>query len=108
MLGLVLAFGKAEVPRSADLWAEGPMFNIFLTVIVIIGISATVQDGFGQSLYKWVDESGTVHFSETPPPRNPDAGQSKDAEKSSSKILKNLEMGNRKIPESMKKYGVET
>jgi hypothetical protein len=85
-------------------------------------------------LYKWVDEKGTIHFSDDPPPaavkglakdpakgqvktqdkiqeKNPVKNQKENPEKRATQeadtqaILKRLEMGNRYIPDDMKKYG---
>lgn len=102
-----------------------PLFLIFF-LLAINGICWA-------QLYKWVDEKGTVHFSENPPPgdlksQNKDQtgvqgkDQVKTQEKRASKnqsnqpgkqpsqeenlaILKRLEVGNRQIPDDMKKYG---
>jgi hypothetical protein len=84
-------------------------------------------------IYKWVDEKGTVHFSDSPASgvvknqdksqgkaldknqeTSQDRSQSKKPDKKEGKqtakendrpTLKNLEVGNRYIPEDMKKYG---
>jgi hypothetical protein len=84
-------------------------------------------------IYKWIDEKGTVHFSDSPasgavknqdkgqaraPDKNQeipqDRSQSKNLDKKEGKqtakendraTLKHLEVGSRYIPEDMKKYG---
>ncbi|RPI99516.1 MAG: DUF4124 domain-containing protein [Deltaproteobacteria bacterium] len=84
-------------------------------------------------IYKWVDDKGTVHFSDGPPSgvpksqeknqvkdqerkqvQNPENKQTKKQDKTGEQrrvkedrltILKNLEVGNRSIPDDMKKYG---
>ena len=84
-------------------------------------------------IYKWVDEKGTVHFSDSPASgvvknqdksqgkaldknqetsqdrsqsKNPDKKEGKQTAKENDRpTLKNLEVGNRYIPEDMKKYG---
>jgi hypothetical protein len=92
-------------------------------------------------IYKWVDEKGTVHFSDgptagSPPGKDQDKGKSQDrtptkpqdrgqrealekkqekkqdkkeekqtAKQGSQPSLKHMEVGNRYIPEDMKKYG---
>jgi hypothetical protein len=84
-------------------------------------------------IYKWVDEKGTVHFSDSPASgviKNQDKNQGKALDKNQEKpqdrsqsrppdkkegkqtakendraTLKHLEVGNRYIPEDMKKYG---
>ena len=38
----------------------------FLMVSLVFVLSAFTQDIFGQEFYKWVDEKGTVHFSDNP------------------------------------------
>ncbi len=39
---------------------------LFLTLFLVLGLSAFTEEMFGQELYKWVDEKGTVHFSDNP------------------------------------------
>jgi hypothetical protein len=79
------------------------MVKMVFVLILVLGFFAAGENAFGQTLYKWVDEKGTVHFSESPPPR---IKQEKTTSMGNpSEILKKLEVGNRKIPEDMKKYG---
>ena len=105
---------------------------LFMGVLSLLFITS---DPCYAQIYKWVDEKGTLHFSEEPPPanlRNQNKNQEKVQEKSQVKdqrrvkdqakiqdktvnnpatpedtqaILKRLEIGNRQIPEDMKKYG---
>jgi len=63
------------------------------------------EKGFGQYLYKWVDEKGTMHLSESPPPKTPDKETKQTSTENAAEILKKLEVGNREIPDDMKKYG---
>jgi len=35
-------------------------------VFLVFVLSAFTEDVFGQEFYKWVDEKGTVHFSDNP------------------------------------------
>ncbi len=79
------------------------MIKIVFILFVALGFFAAGEDGFGQNLYKWVDEKGTVHSSESPPPRNKEEKTTSNG--NPSEILKRLEVGNRTIPEDMKKYG---
>jgi hypothetical protein len=79
------------------------MVKIIIILLVVLGFFASGEGVFGQTLYKWVDEKGTVHFSEDPPPRNKE--EKRTSKGNSSEILKKLEIGNRTIPEDMKKYG---
>jgi hypothetical protein len=48
------------------------MANKFLIVVlsVAFGLAATAQAG---ELYKWTDDKGVLHYSDTPPPGHPDA-----------------------------------
>jgi hypothetical protein len=78
------------------------MFFILFLVFIFLGIG---EKGFGQSLYKWVDGEGIVHFSEDPPPEASVKGKKQVPTENTAKILKKLEFGNREIPEDMKKYG---
>jgi hypothetical protein len=42
------------------------MSKMFLILIFAFALCAMVEGAAGQQIYKWVDEKGTVHFSETP------------------------------------------
>jgi uncharacterized membrane protein YgcG len=42
------------------------MRKIFLITFLIFGLLAFTENIFGQQFYKWVDEKGTVHFSDNP------------------------------------------
>jgi hypothetical protein len=71
------------------------MFLILL--ITFLSFWGMIGNTFGQELYKWVDEKGTVHFSD-----NPTSGVLKSQEKptfkeDTQKILKGIETGNRHI-----------
>jgi hypothetical protein len=110
-------------------------------VFLILFLFAIGKNSWGDEFYKWVDEKGTVHFSDNPTSvnvrkqdesqgknqdRNKDKGQDKNQVKKQDKnqvknqdgnlgkettkedalaILKGLEIGNRYIPEDMRKYG---
>ena len=50
---------------------------------VIIGFALASVVAWGQQIYKWVDEKGTTHFSEHPPP---DAKTEKKATKVEPKV----------------------
>ena len=39
---------------------------VFSMVFLVFVLPAFTQDIFGQEFYKWVDEKGTVHFSDNP------------------------------------------
>jgi hypothetical protein len=42
------------------------MQKVLLIVFLAFGLLAFTEKIFGQELYKWVDEKGTVHFSDNP------------------------------------------
>ncbi len=42
------------------------MRKIVLIAFLAFGLLAFTENIFGQELYKWVDEKGTVHFSDNP------------------------------------------
>jgi hypothetical protein len=84
---------RSEMPK---------IFLILFIVLVLLGVG---EKGFGQYLYKWIDEKGTVHFSEDPPPETAVKEKKQPPTENTAKILKKLEFGNREIPEDMKKYG---
>ena len=110
-------------------------------VFLVLFLFAIGKDGWANEIYKWVDEKGTMHLSDTPPPavlKNQDKSQPKNqdlnkdktdyknqaknqdknkvkkrdgnsdkltAKEDTTAILKRLELGNRTIPEDMRKYG---
>jgi len=105
-----------------------------LLVLGLIGYLFVMSNPCWAQLYKWVDEKGTIHFSDNPPPgalKSQDKDQAKVQVKTQDKnqeknqvknqkgnpekqtpqeadtqaILKRLEIGNRYIPDDMKKYG---
>lgn len=79
--------------------------KIFLIAFLVFGFLVIGEKGFGQYLYKWVDKEGTLHLSESPPPKTPAEGKKQVSTENSVEILKRLEFGNRVIPDDMKKYG---
>jgi hypothetical protein len=81
------------------------MPKIWLILFIVLGLMGIGEKGFGQYLYKWVDEKGTVHFSDDPPPQTSVKEEKKSSTENTAKILKKLEYGNRDIPDDMKKYG---
>jgi hypothetical protein len=83
------------------------MPKIWLILFIVLGLMGIGEKGFGQYLYKWVDEKGTVHFSDDPPPQTSVKEEKKPSTENTAKILKKLEYGNRDIPDDMKKYGRE-
>lgn len=42
------------------------MSKMLLVLILVCGLCVMAGETMGQQIYKWVDEKGTVHFSETP------------------------------------------
>jgi hypothetical protein len=68
------------------------MRRIILITFLIFGFLAFTQNIFGQEFYKWVDNKGTVHFSDTPP--LPTLNQGKESPKENGiEVLKKLETG---------------
>jgi len=97
------------------------MRSLVLAATVVFTLMTTWEDSWGQ-MYKWVDEKGTLNFSDNPAsvppkkqgkqPQQPEkekkqtVSQPKQAAKEDTlAILKGMEYGNRKIPEDMLKYG---
>ncbi len=99
--------------------------KIFPVVAFVFLFGLGVGDTWGQGIYKWVDEKGTIHFSDSPAPINqksqettPDQNQLKSpgqnqgkgadrqaAREDSHTILKQYEFGKRNIPNQTLKYG---
>ena len=66
---------------------------------LVFVLSAITQDIFGQELYKWVDEKGTVHFSDNPTYAR--AQQQKEKSKENGiEVLKRSESSNRPMRDS--------
>ena len=42
------------------------MRKIVLITFLVFGLLAFTENIFGQEYYKWVDEKGTIHFSDNP------------------------------------------
>jgi len=97
------------------------MRSLVLAATVVFALMTTWEDSWGQT-YKWVDEKGTLNFSDNPAsvppkkqgkqPQQPEkekkqtVNQPKQpAKEDTLAILKGMEFGNRKIPEDMLKYG---
>jgi hypothetical protein len=104
-------------------------FTLLLTLFFLL-MSGSLCNA---QIYKWVDEKGTVHFSESPASgvvksqdksqgkaldKNQETSQNRSqnrvldkkegkgtAKENDRATLKHLEVGNRYIPEDMKKYG---
>ncbi len=48
------------------------MLNKLLIVIILLGLSAVT---LAADLYKWTDEKGVIHYSDTPPPQQSNAAR---------------------------------
>lgn len=69
------------------------MRKIVLIVFLVSSLFAFTEEGFGQGLYKWVDEKGTIHLSDNPP--STISNQEKELPKDNGvEVLKRKEMGN--------------
>jgi hypothetical protein len=122
--------------KSGEIEMRSKAFLVFLVLFLF----AIGKDAWANEIYKWVDEKGTMHLSDTPPPavlknqdkslpknqdfnkdktddknqaKNPDKNKAAKQDGNSNKltakedttaILKRLEVGNRTIPEDMRKY----
>jgi len=108
---------------KGEICMRGKVFLV-VAVVFLFGFGAGGYT-WGQGIYKWVDEKGTIHFSdgpvsvpqksqETSPEKNqlksPDKNQGKGAnrqvvQEDSQAILKQYEFGKRDLPNEMLKYG---
>ncbi len=93
--------------------------QIILLVLLAFLLIHPAQQATADPIYKWVDEKGTLNFSDNPSPkafesqaksRPPTAagpsGRREGIEKGDSlAVVKNLEIGHRPIPKDMHKYG---
>jgi uncharacterized membrane protein YgcG len=70
------------------------MRKIVLITFLVFGLMAFTENIFGQEFYKWVDEKGTVHFSDNPTSQV--FNQQKEPPKENGlEVLKKLEGGGR-------------
>ena len=69
------------------------MRKIVLITFFVFGLLGITESIFGQGLYKWVDEKGTVHFSDNPPSKVSNQGKELPKE-NGIEVLKRKEMGN--------------
>ena len=70
------------------------MQKIVLTTFLVFGLFAFTENIFGQGFYKWVDEKGTIHFSDNP--TSSVFKREKELPKEDGiEVLKRLERGNR-------------
>ena len=81
------------------------MRKLALAVLVVFALSISGGTVLGQSIYKWVDEKGTVNFSDSPQPDVRNHPDKKAIKEDTNATMKNLEVGNRVIPSDMLKYG---
>jgi len=70
------------------------MRKIVLTTFLVFSLFAFTENIFGQGFYKWVDEKGTIHFSDNP--ASSIFNQEKQPPKENGiEVLKRLERGKR-------------
>jgi hypothetical protein len=70
------------------------MSKIVLITFLVFGLLGISESIFGQEFYKWVDEKGTIHFSDNP--TSPVFDKEKEPPKENGlEVLKRKEMGNR-------------
>ena len=74
--------------------------TVFLMAFLVFVLSAFTQDIFGQELYKWVDEKGTVHFSDNPVYARSQQQKEKHSKENGIEVLKKSEPDNRPMRDS--------
>jgi Domain of unknown function (DUF4124) len=116
-----------QIPMTGSAKGENCMRRKVILVAAVVFLFGLGVGGhtWGQGIYKWVDEKGTIHFSdgsapvpqkslETSPDRNqlnsPDKNQGKGAsrqavQEDSQAVLKRYEFGKRDLPNQTLKYG---
>jgi hypothetical protein len=68
--------------------------TLFLVVSVVFVLSAFTEDIYGQEFYKWVDEKGTVHFSDNPTYARSQQLKEKHSKEDGIEVLKKSEPSN--------------
>ncbi len=81
------------------------MGKVALVVFAVFTLSISSGTVFGESIYKWVDEKGTLNFSDAPQPDVRNHPDKKAIKENTNATMKKLEEGNRVIPQDMLKYG---
>jgi len=70
------------------------MKKVVLIAFLVFGLLGLTGNIFGQGFYKWVDEKGTIHFSDDPP--STVSNREKEPPKENGiEVLKRREMDNR-------------
>ncbi len=70
------------------------MRKIVLITFLIFGLFGITESIFGQGIYKWVDEKGTIHFSDNPTSSFL-SGEKEPPKENGLEVLKKLEGGSR-------------
>jgi len=70
---------------------------LFLVVFLVFVLSGFTEDIYGQEFYKWVDEKGTVHFSDNPVYARSQQQKEKHSNENGIEVLKKSESSNRSI-----------
>lgn len=76
------------------------MRKIVLTILLVFVLSTFAGNLFGQELYKWVDEKGTVHFSDNPVYARSQQQKEKHSKEDGLEVLKKSEPSNRPMRDS--------
>jgi hypothetical protein len=81
------------------------MWKVALAVLVVLTLSISGGTVWGESIHKWVDEKGTLNFSDSPQPDVRNHPDKKAIKENTNATVKKLEVGNRVISRDMLKYG---
>ena len=76
------------------------MRKIVLMIFLVFALSAFTEDIFGQEFYKWVDEKGTVHFSDNPVYARSQQQKEKHSNENGIEVLKRSEPSTRPARDS--------
>jgi hypothetical protein len=81
------------------------MRKMALAVFIACTLLAFSGSVFGESIHKWVDEKGTLNFSDSPQPDVRNHPDKKAIKENTNETVKKLEVGKRAIPQDILKYG---
>jgi hypothetical protein len=81
------------------------MWKVALSVLVVFTLSVSGGAVLAESIHKWVDEKGTLNFSDSPQPDVRNHPDKKAIKENTNATVKKLEVGSRVIPQDMLKYG---
>ena len=80
------------------------MWKLVIVLVLVFDLIVIGEYAFGYDTYQWVDEKGTVNFSDNPTPRSANYQLKPMVQENSQAITKKLSVGDRHIPKDQLRY----